>query len=248
MCASSSSSTMPDIAKRLKKGKAHMGAAWLSPPTDPALQAGPSYYASANIIAQNENTLPVETPDDLDDKPVQVVAGSRQAMALQELRKAVPAYPDQRAQADQRTAAPRTDRRTVRGFGTRRPRGSRHRIELLPAAPVRALGRQRNANRLVISRQRRPGAAGPGKAFIESRRDDVRWHAWSTAILATWAPERGRQPAFRRAHTYHAAAVPDDVPGCPGQHRHRLATAGRPRHQGNRNGIRSPPVRPACAA
>jgi membrane-bound lytic murein transglycosylase F len=79
-----------DIAKRLKKGKAHMGAAWLSPPTDPALQAGPSYYASANIIAQNENTLPVETPDDLDDKPVQVVAGSRQAMALQELRKQFP--------------------------------------------------------------------------------------------------------------------------------------------------------------
>ncbi len=79
-----------DIAKQLKKGKAHLGAAWLTPPSDPLLQAGPSFYSSGNIIAQNENTLPVETPDDLDGKPVQVIAGSRQAAALLELRRQFP--------------------------------------------------------------------------------------------------------------------------------------------------------------
>lgn len=79
-----------DIAKKLKKGKAHFGAAWLSPPTDPALVAGPSYHASSNIIAHNENSLPIETPDDLDDKAVQVIAGSRQADALRELQKQFP--------------------------------------------------------------------------------------------------------------------------------------------------------------
>ena len=79
-----------DIFRQLKKGKAHLGAAWLAPTADPALLAGPSFYSSGNIIAQNENTLPVETPDDLDGKPVQVIAGSRQATALSDLRKQFP--------------------------------------------------------------------------------------------------------------------------------------------------------------
>jgi membrane-bound lytic murein transglycosylase F len=79
-----------DILKALKKGKAHLAAAWLTPEMDPELIAGPSYFSSGNIIAQNETTLPVETPDDLDDKAVNVVAGSRQANALHELRKRFP--------------------------------------------------------------------------------------------------------------------------------------------------------------
>ncbi|MDQ5878262.1 MAG: rane-bound lytic murein transglycosylase, partial [Pseudomonadota bacterium] len=79
-----------DIVKKLKAGKAHFGAAWLSPPTDPALIAGPSYFSSSNIIAQHEGTLPIDTPDDLDGKSVQVLAKSRQATALHELKKQFP--------------------------------------------------------------------------------------------------------------------------------------------------------------
>jgi membrane-bound lytic murein transglycosylase F len=79
-----------DIEKKLKKGKAHFGAAWLTTPNDPALTAGPSYYASSNVIAQNENTLPVDTPDDLIGKSVQVLARSRQATVLRELSKRFP--------------------------------------------------------------------------------------------------------------------------------------------------------------
>ena len=166
-----------------------MGAAWLSPLTDPAPQAGPSYHARVPTSSLNEN-------NSCRSKPRTISTTSR-CRSLRDhgrqwpagIAQAVPAYPDQRAQADQRTAAPSTDRRTVRGFGTRRSRGSRHRIELLPAAPVRALGRQRNANRLVISANADLGCCWTRQtAFIESRRDDgTLKHAWSTAILATWS-------------------------------------------------------------
>lgn len=78
------------ITKKLKSGKAHFGAAWLTTPTDPALVAGPSFFSSSNVIAQNEGTLPVETPDDLIGKSVQVLSGSRQANVLSELVKQFP--------------------------------------------------------------------------------------------------------------------------------------------------------------
>lgn len=78
------------ITKKLKAGKAHFGAAWLTTPSDPELVAGPSYFMSSNVIAQNEDTLPIDTPDDLIGKPVQVLAGSRQAGVLRELQKRFP--------------------------------------------------------------------------------------------------------------------------------------------------------------
>ena len=78
------------IASKLKSGKAHFGAAWLTTPTDPALIAGPSFFSSSNVIAQNEGTLPVETPDDLNGKSVRVLSGSRQANVLRELIKQFP--------------------------------------------------------------------------------------------------------------------------------------------------------------
>lgn len=78
------------IVKNLKSGKAHFGAAWLTTPADPALIAGPSFFSSSNVIAQNEGTLPVETPDDLNGKSVQVLSGSRQASVLRELVKQFP--------------------------------------------------------------------------------------------------------------------------------------------------------------
>ena len=79
-----------DILKQLKKGKAHFGVAWFGPTNDPDLLAGPSYFSSSNVIVQNDAALPIETPDDLDGRLVHVAAGSRQAAALDELRKRFP--------------------------------------------------------------------------------------------------------------------------------------------------------------
>jgi len=83
-----------DVQRLVKSGRAHLGAAWQGAPADPALRAGPAYFSSSDVIVQNEATLPIDAADDLDGKIVDVVAGSRQAEALRELRRQ---HPEMRA-------------------------------------------------------------------------------------------------------------------------------------------------------
>ncbi|MBI2306328.1 MAG: membrane-bound lytic murein transglycosylase MltF [Rhodocyclales bacterium] len=75
-----------EIADRLKAGKAHLGAAWLTPADDPALIAGPSFFTSSNVVAQNADALTIDAAEDLSGRLIQVLAGSRQAAALHAIR------------------------------------------------------------------------------------------------------------------------------------------------------------------
>jgi membrane-bound lytic murein transglycosylase F len=140
-----------DIGKKLKKGKAHFGAAWLTTPTDPALIAGPSYYASSNVIAQNENTLPVDTPDDLTGKSVQVLARSRQATVLRELSKRFPdiQISEHKSGTELELLAPRC--RAAGRVGTGRPCRARYRLEFLSAIAICADTRQLNTDFVAVS-------------------------------------------------------------------------------------------------
>lgn len=79
-----------DVQRLVKNGRAHLGTAWQGTPADPALRAGPAYFASSDVIVQNEATLPIDVAEDLDGRVVDVVAGSRQAEALRELRRQLP--------------------------------------------------------------------------------------------------------------------------------------------------------------
>ncbi|MFC5300800.1 membrane-bound lytic murein transglycosylase MltF [Azospira restricta] len=78
-----------EIAERLKAGRGHLGAAWLTPPDDPALVAGPSFFTSGNVVAQNEGALTINSPEDLAGRTLHVLAGSRQAAALHALRERI---------------------------------------------------------------------------------------------------------------------------------------------------------------
>ena len=78
-----------EIARKLKHGKAHLAAAWLSTPSDPELVASPAYFSSSNVIAQNDSALPAEEAADLAGKTIAVLAGSPQAATLRDLQKQV---------------------------------------------------------------------------------------------------------------------------------------------------------------
>ncbi len=74
-----------EIVERLKRGEAHLAAAWLSAVDDPSVRAGPSYFASSNVIAQHEASIAIDEPGELAGRNVHVIAGSRQAAALKRL-------------------------------------------------------------------------------------------------------------------------------------------------------------------
>lgn len=75
-----------DVIGRLKDGKGHLGAAWLTAADDPALLAGPPFFSSANIVVQNENAMTADAPEKLAGHALHVLAGSRQAAAARELQ------------------------------------------------------------------------------------------------------------------------------------------------------------------
>ena len=79
-----------DIVRRLKNGEAHLAAAWQIPVDDPELRSGSPYYQSHNVLVTHEASLPLTAIEQLADKTIHVVAGSRQEAALREVRKAVP--------------------------------------------------------------------------------------------------------------------------------------------------------------
>jgi len=75
-----------EVIERLRDGKAHFAAAWLTAGGDPAFVAGPSFFTSGNIVVQHEDALPFGSPDKLVGQTVHVLAGSRQAAALRQLK------------------------------------------------------------------------------------------------------------------------------------------------------------------
>jgi membrane-bound lytic murein transglycosylase F len=78
-----------EVVTRLREGKAHLGAAWLTAADAPSLPAGPSFFSSANIVVQNGNALDIDEPEQLAGRTLHVLAGSRQVAAAYALRERI---------------------------------------------------------------------------------------------------------------------------------------------------------------
>ena len=79
-----------DVHRRLKNGEADMAAAWQIPSDDPALRQSAAYFQSQNILITHEASLPLTAIEQLDNRTVHVVAGSRQELALREIQQRIP--------------------------------------------------------------------------------------------------------------------------------------------------------------
>ena len=77
-----------DIRHRLKNGEAQLAAAWQTP--DAELRASTPYFKSHNVLVTHEASLPLASINQLANKVVHVVAGSRQEQALREIQRKVP--------------------------------------------------------------------------------------------------------------------------------------------------------------
>lgn len=79
-----------DILQRLKKGEGQLAAAWQTPVEDPEIRSSVPYFQSHNLLITHEASLPISRVEQLRNRTVHVVAGSRQEAALHELRQIVP--------------------------------------------------------------------------------------------------------------------------------------------------------------
>lgn len=79
-----------DIYRRLINNEAHIAAAWLTPIDDPEIRSSSAYFQSSNILVTHEASLPINEIDQLAERTVHVVAGSRQATALREVQGQAP--------------------------------------------------------------------------------------------------------------------------------------------------------------
>lgn len=76
-----------DIRHRLKNGEAQLAAAWQTP--DAELRSSAPYFKSHNVLVTHEASLPLTSINQLANKVVHVVAGSRQESALREIQRKV---------------------------------------------------------------------------------------------------------------------------------------------------------------
>ena len=79
-----------DLLRRLKNGEAHLAAAWQIAVNDPDIRTSTPYFESHNVLVTHEASLPVTGVEQLAEKTVHVISGSRQETALRETKKAVP--------------------------------------------------------------------------------------------------------------------------------------------------------------
>ena len=78
------------FAAPLLDARYHLAAGWLSPVGDSPLKTSEPIFQSQDLIAQHEASLPLSDPRDLAGKTVHVIAGSRQALSLKQLRESLP--------------------------------------------------------------------------------------------------------------------------------------------------------------
>jgi membrane-bound lytic murein transglycosylase F len=79
-----------DIYRRLIRREAHLAAAWLTPIDDPEIRSSSSYFQSSNILVTHEASLPIGEIEQLAERTVHALAGSRQATALREVQEKIP--------------------------------------------------------------------------------------------------------------------------------------------------------------
>lgn len=76
-----------ELLQRLRRGEATMVAAWRSPSEEPDIAASAPYFESRDVLVTHESTLPLQKLRQLGQRPVHVVAGSRQEAVLHQLEK-----------------------------------------------------------------------------------------------------------------------------------------------------------------
>ena len=74
-----------ELLQRLRSGEATVAAAWLSPVDDPEIKASAPYFESKDVLVTHEATLPLHQFTQLAQRPVHVIAGSRQEAALRQM-------------------------------------------------------------------------------------------------------------------------------------------------------------------
>jgi membrane-bound lytic murein transglycosylase F len=79
-----------EMGDRLENGRYHLAAAWLSPSLNPEMQATPPIFQTRDVLAQHEASLPLRDLSQLSGKTIHVMAGSRQAVNLQQLAQKIP--------------------------------------------------------------------------------------------------------------------------------------------------------------
>ena len=79
-----------EIEAQLTNDKAHLAAAWLSPPDNRKIKATPTIRYTSDVIIQHEASLPVQDKEELNGKTVHVISGSRQANTLHALQQSLP--------------------------------------------------------------------------------------------------------------------------------------------------------------
>ncbi len=78
-----------DIRRQLRNGEAQLAAAWQIPSEDHAFASSSSFFESRNVLVTHEASLPLSSIEQLSDKTVHVVAGSRQEAALRQVREKI---------------------------------------------------------------------------------------------------------------------------------------------------------------
>ncbi|HET6720718.1 MAG TPA: membrane-bound lytic murein transglycosylase MltF, partial [Rhodocyclaceae bacterium] len=76
-----------EVIEHVAAGRAHLGAAWLSPGNDSRVTATTAFHADALMLIQQDPSVVIDHPDELSGKTVHVPIGSIAAGALDSLRK-----------------------------------------------------------------------------------------------------------------------------------------------------------------
>ncbi len=74
-----------ELLKRLRNGKASLAAAWQSPPENQHIMASQPYFQDHDVLVTPEAALPPNTFEQLAQRKVHVIAGSRQESVLHQM-------------------------------------------------------------------------------------------------------------------------------------------------------------------
>ena len=75
-----------EVTEFLLANKAHLGAGWLAPPTDPRLASTPPFHFDDVVLVHHESWMPTENIDELSGKTIHLQQGSRLLPIIANLR------------------------------------------------------------------------------------------------------------------------------------------------------------------
>ena len=78
-----------EFSAQLKAHNVHLAAAWLTPQANTEYSFSPAFMQSHDVLVQHEASLPIDEIKDLAGRTVHVLAGSRQAAAMQAFKKEI---------------------------------------------------------------------------------------------------------------------------------------------------------------